>query len=122
MGDLQLLTVFRAQEPLRRPAFEVQAIEVAAALLKSFQEFVFGMVAAEQLRGAGVLLRAVLFFDGCSANLDRAILMDRDRIAGLHGLEKVVAEHVNRHDPLFLPNIRHQHAGSGQRVNRFGEQ
>ena len=55
------------------------------------------------------------------ADLHSAVLVNRDRITHLDGFEEFVAEHVDRHDALVLPDLRHEHTGGGQRVDRFLE-
>ena len=47
--------------------------------------------------------------------------MDRDRIAHLNRFEELVAEHVDRHNALFLPDVGHEHAGGGQRIDWLRE-
>ena len=56
------------------------------------------------------------------ADLHGAVLVDRDRIAHLDRLEEFIAEHIDRHDAQVLPDVRHEHAGGGQRVDRLREQ
>jgi hypothetical protein len=56
-----------------------------------------------------------------SADLDSSIHVDRDGIVHSDGLEELVAEHVDRHDALFFPDVRHEHTRGSERVDRLGE-
>ena len=66
-----------------------------------------GLTANNAPAPASVPMNSLLFILSSLADLDGAILVDGDWIARVNGLEKLVAEQIDRDDAPLVPDVTH---------------